>query len=372
MNTARFFAALLVAFTLVSLGCHPQGQMVSRRGDEIMVAGKLFHTGAPVVLWTDPGGYDAYRTERRFAPWDKASYNATTQEAKELESEGRKVPFDIHNPARFEIRSRQLDPETLERVRGGGWDLPTLQQNVDQFVYHYDVTGASRQTFKILHDMRNLSVQFMLDTDGTIYQTLDLKDAAWHATKSNFRSIGIEIANIGAYPPSDKEHTLENWYRKDRNGQTRMVLPAFMAKDSGIRTPNFIAHPARNEPVTGVIQGETLRMYDLTPQQYDSLIKLTATVCTVLPKINCDAPRGPDGKVINHVLTPEQWANYQGLMGHYHVQLDKTDPGPAFDWERVINGARKLMSGKALKANKAMLGHPVHRYPATQPTFTGT
>src|SRR5262245_57169589 len=50
------------------------GQKLERLGDEIMICGQLFHTGAPVVLWTDPGGYDAYRTERRFVPWEKASF----------------------------------------------------------------------------------------------------------------------------------------------------------------------------------------------------------------------------------------------------------------------------------------------------------
>jgi N-acetyl-anhydromuramyl-L-alanine amidase AmpD len=367
MNTARFVTVALVSFTLVSFGCHQQGKRLARTGDEIIVAGQLFHTGAPVVTWTDPGGYDAYRTERRFAPWEKSSWNATTQEAATLKAEGRKVPFELDGPARFGIRWQQLDPNTLERVRGGGWDLATLQQNVDQFVYHYDVCGTSRQCFKILHDIRGLAVQFMLDSDGTIYQTMDLKDAAWHATKSNFRSVGIEIANIGAYPVNDKSQTLDQWYRKDANGRTRMVLPAFLAKNSGIRTPDFIAYPAHNEAIVGKVQGQELRMYDLTPQQYDSLIKLTATLCTVLPKINCDAPRDSSGNIVDHALTDEEWANYQGLMGHYHVQTNKTDPGPAFDWNKVIGGARKLMSAGAMKANKSMLGQPVKKYPSTQP-----
>ena len=38
-----------------------------------------------------------------------------------------------------------------------------------------DVEGYSKGTFRVLHDMRGLSVHFMLDLDGTIYQTLDLK-----------------------------------------------------------------------------------------------------------------------------------------------------------------------------------------------------
>ena len=45
---------------------------------------------------------------------------------------------------------------------------------------------------------------------------------------------------------------------------------------SGIRTPNFVGHPARNFAIVGEIQGHEYRQYDLTPQQYDSLIKLTA------------------------------------------------------------------------------------------------
>ena len=44
------------------------GERVERRGDEIVVCGQLFHTTAPVKLWTDPGGYDAYRLDHRFGP----------------------------------------------------------------------------------------------------------------------------------------------------------------------------------------------------------------------------------------------------------------------------------------------------------------
>src|SRR5207249_270160 len=140
-----------------------------------------------------------------------------------------------------------------------GWDLPILQDKVDQFVYHFDVCGTSSQCFFILHDVRGLSVQFMCDIDGTIYQTCDVKERAWQATIANHRGIGIEIANIGAYPVDDRERTLTQWYRKDPAGQTRVVLPAYAMK-SAIRTPNFVGRPARNEPVIGEIQGQNLAM----------------------------------------------------------------------------------------------------------------
>src|SRR5207244_1649530 len=104
-----------------------------------MVAGQLFHTGAPVVLWMDPGGYDAYRTERRFAPWSESDFASTTVLVPEIKS-----------PNRYGVRQSQVDEATFERIRGGGWDLPTLQKCVDQFVYHYDVAGVSRNCFKTL------------------------------------------------------------------------------------------------------------------------------------------------------------------------------------------------------------------------------
>ena len=37
------------------------------------------------------------------------------------------------------------------------------------------MVAYSKGTFRVLHDERALSVHFMLDVDGTIYQTLDVK-----------------------------------------------------------------------------------------------------------------------------------------------------------------------------------------------------
>src|SRR4029079_651176 len=133
-----------------------------------------------------------------------------------------------------------LSSEEIERVRGGGWDLPLLQRVVDQFVIHFDVAGVRRTCFKVLQDNRDLSVHFMLDLDGTIYQTLDLKERAWHATSSNGRSVGIEIANMGAYG-SEEAGPLKRWYGKDEKGEVRITIPANLG-DGGIRTTGFEGH----------------------------------------------------------------------------------------------------------------------------------
>ncbi len=311
------------------------GERVDRHGDEIMVCGQLYHTTTKVVLWTDPGGYDAYRVEKRFAPRDEArpGSGAATKKASNASERGSQ---------RYGLRTRGLTQEQIEKVRGGGWDLPLLQQVVDQFVIHFDVCGTSRRCFEVLQDRRGLSVQFMLDLDGTIYQTLDAKEAAWHATIANNRSVGIEIANIGAWD-AGKPNPLGEWYHADTDGRVRIVDP----QAGRVIDPLDFAqglHPSRNEKIVGSIQGQPLEQYDLTPQQYEALAKLTATLCTVFPKIRCDYPRDEKGVLIPHKLPADQLEHYQGVLGHYHVQTNKVDPGPAFQWDRLIEESRRLMA----------------------------
>jgi N-acetyl-anhydromuramyl-L-alanine amidase AmpD len=327
-----FRILLLVVIPAVLSGClcHPPGQLESRKGDEIVAAGKFFHTGSKVVLWMDPGGYDAYRVQRRFVPIAEADWD-----------DSRPHMDSPRTPNRYGMRDRNLTDDQLERVRGGGWDLPTLQSNVDQFVIHFDVAGISRTCFKVLHDNRNLSVHFMLDLDGTIYQTLDLKEAAWHATSSNNRSVGIEIANIGAYSVNENG-PLDRWYKKDDKGRTIITIPE-AAGPHPERTAHFTGHPARRELVVGEVQGHKLHQYDFTPQQYKALARLTATLCTVFPKIKCDYPREADGKLMTHKLPGDELKNYEGVLGHYHIQTNKVDPGPALQWDYVIGEARRLM-----------------------------
>jgi N-acetyl-anhydromuramyl-L-alanine amidase AmpD len=330
-------AAWALAVTIASLvaaGCSTVphvGQAERRRGDEIVAAGQFFHTGSPVVLWMDPGGYDGYRVERRFAPYDKSDWATTSAEVKEM-----------HTPNRYGLRATALTPEQIEKVRGGGWDLPLLQSVVDQLVMHFDVAGTSRTCFNVLQDHRDLSVHFMVDLDGTIYQTLDLKERAWHATISNTRSIGIEIANMGAYPATKTNNVLNQWYHTDASGETAITIPERFG-DGGERVKNFVGHPARQQPVRGVIQGEDLVQYDFTPEQYAALTKLTAALCKVFPKLQCRYPVDAQGKLIPHKLPNDELKNYQGVLGHYHIQTNKDDPGPAFDWDRVVGGAKKIL-----------------------------
>ena len=385
-----------------------------RMGDEIVVAGHFYRIGTPVVTWMDHGGYDAYRTERHFAKYDAASYLDTQEllhpgrviEAARKKAEAatkpkpasmpenafpkpatRKVTTQVaavydfmQSPSRYGYRytdatllaryrattrpdyiertyagatTMPLTPEEFALAKNSNWTLEALQQRVDQFVIHYDVAGTSQYCFDVLHDDRNLSVHFMLDLDGTLYQTLDLKERAYHATISNNRSIGIEIANIGSYATKGESQTpLVAWYKKDEAGQTYLSIPANRGGLDSQRTKPSVLRPIRNDPVVGTVQGYQQRMYDLTPQQYAALIKLTAALGDIFPKITIDYPRDADGKLIDHVLDDVAWGNYHGVLGHYHVQKEKNDPGVAFQWDYVIDNAKKLLAERRAMATK--------------------
>jgi len=277
--------------------------------------GRRFPIRAPVVLWTDRGGYDAYRPELAFP---------------------QTPPAEPPTGLRF-TPGREREDKRMVTISAG---LAAGQELVDQLVLHFDAAGTSRNCFRILHDVRKLSCHFLLDIDGTIYQTLDLAETAWHARSANPRSVGIEIANVGAYPPGETE-TIDQWYSVDARG-ARIRVPAEQG-DGGVRMQGFVGRPARPQLVRGTIQGQDLVQYDYTPEQLLSLARLAAGVTRAFPRIGLDAPRYPGsaadggpGDVRREALTDGELAIFRGILGHYHVSADKVDPGPAFDWEAFL------------------------------------
>ena len=279
--------------------------------DTIIVAGKLFPIGTRVVTWHEPDGYNAYLEGKHF---DRAA----PPDGKPRYSRRGNLPKGV--------TEQPLSHEDLQRI-------------VHQFVVHYDQAGCSRQCFKVLQDVRSLSVHFMLDLDGTIYQTLDLRDKAWHATIANDFAVGIEIAHAGAWK-SPLNADMRRWYEQDALGWYHK-FPKWMP-ETGIRTKDFMARPDRPEFVSGEVQGTTYHQFDFTPEQYRALPKLLAGLKRALPRIRIEAPRDSGGAIINHALDEQTLRSFDGVVGHFHVQKNKPDPGPAFQWERVLQEARAL------------------------------
>jgi N-acetyl-anhydromuramyl-L-alanine amidase AmpD len=303
----------------------------ARHGTEIEICGRLFDIGTPVVLWHDEGGYSAYRTTARFADDGKPGLRYRP---------GRAVEVSGAAPAQREAAtSTRIDAATFREAATPTLEL--VQAQVDQFVLHFDVCGTSRECYRVLQDVRNLSVHFLLDADGTIYQTLDLADTAWHARQANSRSVGVEIAQIGCYPVG-KTEVLDAWYPRDETGPY-LKLPGRLAQFP-LRTPGFVGRPERADRIRGAIHASEYEQHDYTAQQNTALARLVAGVARALPRVRLDYPRAADGSVLKRALSDAEFRAFSGVLGHWHVTEQKVDPGPALDWERLLRDARVSMS----------------------------
>lgn len=191
-------------------------------------------------------------------------------------------------------------------------DFGARKGAVRQIVLHYDAAGTSAQCFKVL-ERRGLSVHFMVDLDGTVYQTCDTSVRAYHAGTFNDGSVGIEIANVGAYA-------------------SRAELGRLWPVPPGVARPARVPPPARPGPLRGRIHGRDLWQQDYTEEQYEALGALVAALCRGL-QVPAEAPTEK-----GVIRSPEAW---RGIVGHYHLTTQKTDPGPAFDWDRFLGRVRR-------------------------------
>ena len=107
----------------------------------------------------------------------------------------------IYNGERFSIN---WDRVILWNERGGfsckagtyyDWSDKPSRKPI-QFVNHWDATLSSELCAKIINK-RGLSMHFLIDNDGTIYQMMDIQDPAFQAGSKfwNINSIGVEISN---------------------------------------------------------------------------------------------------------------------------------------------------------------------------------
>jgi hypothetical protein len=247
------------------------------RGTSIIAAGKPFDVGRTVVLWNDEQGFDAYQVRC-------------------IDQTGGCCDFDS---PRFGTR-KGFTKRTFEN----------LQDIVSQFVLHFDGCVNSRSCFKSMHNRTRpgggtgcgLSAHFMIDTDGTIYQTLDLAERAYHAEQENSISVGVEICNRGKYEPAEMNRLPAEWHTR----------------------PHHIV----------VINGFKYDAYDFRPEQYESIVALTRALLRIFPKMKPEVPE-QNGEVIMDTL--ENPLDFHGIVGHLHVDLDKQkwDPG-ALDWKRIL------------------------------------
>lgn len=248
--------------------------------ESIVVCGQKCYIGSRVVLWDEKHGFNGYDRSKKI-----------------LRIKGKKQVVSGKRYSKRSYRLRDIELSKLKKI-------------VTQFFLHHDGLYRAKQTFNVLHNQRGLSVHFILDDNGILYQTLDLKEKAWHGGKNNPMSVGIEItsrANAKRFPDA---YSLYN--------QNKFDVSPRMVRDE-------------------LINGNLYKGYEYTDEQYRALIALGRCLITVFPEINCDFPRKDNGKLIKGPI--DNPLDYKGFICHYNTNGRKWDP-VAFDYRRFLVGVQ--------------------------------
>lgn len=162
-----------------------------------------------------------------------------------------------------------------------------------------------------------VSVPFIIGRNGVIYNLFASKYWSYHLGKTAIgvntpmsrESIGIEISNIGplkligsnlvtTYLDTDICTTAETQYYTKLNNKYRGY--------------------------------EYFATY--TDAQYEAIVKLIKFLCAKynIPKNFLNEPERYE------IMTEPGFKGFSGIVSHVNCRIDKTDIGPAFDWNKII------------------------------------
>ena len=168
------------------------------------------------------------------------------------------------------------------------------KRNVRLFVNHWDVCLNSKSCNDILN-RSGISVQFLIDNDGTIYQTMDMQHGAWHAgnERVNRASVGVEISN--AYYPK-----YADWYVNNGYGPRPMVDDAWV---NGVKLDPFMG---------------------FYPEQIEAAKALWKAVASA-SNVKLKTKLNQFGKVSTKYEKEIVYGKFEGVISHYHCYKGKID-----------------------------------------------
>jgi peptidoglycan hydrolase-like protein with peptidoglycan-binding domain len=187
------------------------------------------------------------------------------------------------------------EPGGLETKRGNYYDYSGRpKRKIRYFVNHWDVCLSATSCQNVLNK-RGASVHFLIDNDGTIYQTLDIQHAAWHAgsSRTNRPSIGVEISN--AYYTKYQERYVKNGF-----GERPIIEDAWV-------------HGKKLDPFLGFY-----------PVQMEAAKALWKAIhkATGIPY---EAPVNQFDKTSTKYEQDVAYGKFSGFVSHYHVSKSKID-----------------------------------------------
>jgi hypothetical protein len=188
------------------------------------------------------------------------------------------------------------EPDGLKANPGTYYDYTGRpKRNIRLFVNHWDVCLNSTSCASVLN-RRGISVHFLIDNDGTIYQALDMQHGAWHAghVRSNRASVGVEISN--AYYPK-----YQDWYVKNGFSERPIVEDAWV-------------HGEELDPFLGFY-----------PVQIEALKALWKAIHQSAG-VELQTPLDQNtSKTSTKYYQDALYSNYSGFVSHYHISKKKID-----------------------------------------------
>ncbi|MDX2087329.1 MAG: N-acetylmuramoyl-L-alanine amidase [Kofleriaceae bacterium] len=279
-----------------------------RPSGNIIIAGHTFATNAPVVTWRE-SGWDA---TSKYCIGTETESQSTLNAKCGVAPGGGQFPYDGPKIVqRYSLRPamRRYGADFKANDEAA---LAAAKAVIRQFVVHHDGCHSSDMCFNVLQNERGLSCHFLIDNDGTIFQTIDLALAAWHAAQWNLGSIGVELCNYG-----------------DANAQ-----PTFY--ETGKRGP-------KREKIPIKINGHKILAYEYTKAQLESFGKLATALTRLLPNIPLEFPQSSPGQQSWETLPEQASFGFAGYISHYHLTQQKWDPGP-FDFKAFFKNLRGTFS----------------------------
>ncbi len=260
--------------------------------------------------------------------------------------------------------------------------------DIRQVVFHTTLTPTAEMAYRNLLG-RGFSTHVIIERDGTIIQMVDLDLSAYHAGEANNHSVGIEMVgrmqNLAREPRDgacfaysreafaklpekskvewrkryideiraeirylnecdadapvgdcgDSESDIEEYIRDTYGPERRLEGCLFPAADLAR------ANPASKNPDLVLplspktrINGAEVQAYGPSPAAMRSVVAVTGALLDAYPAIPKTIPTRETGEIYpNIVADPGEW----GLVGHYHWEAQRWDPGPGFDWQALAD-----------------------------------
>jgi len=186
-----------------------------------------------------------------------------------------------------------LDDPTGRTLPDNCYKTVKKERTPNMFVAHWDVCLSSKICFNVLKK-RKLSVHFLIDNDGTIYQIMDTNHIAYHAgnRKVNNNSIGVEISN--AYYPR-----YQKTYVQKGHGERPLLA------DSQV-------HGRTLEPHLG--------FYPVQEQAFAALAKALNKAYGISLEVPME-----NGQMVKTIYKDAYAGTFNGVVNHYHITKRKID-----------------------------------------------